>query len=57
MLAFAEALPTIRERTDRDLERHGMPREKVLATVVRLLEETRIRIGTTNTGRKTDPTG
>jgi len=45
MLAFAEALPMIRQRTDRDLERHGMPREKVLATVVRLLEETRIRIG------------
>jgi DNA topoisomerase-1 len=45
MLAFAEALPKIRRRTDRDLERHGMPREKVLATLVRLLEETRIRIG------------
>ena len=45
MLAFAEALPKIRERTDRDLEHHGLPREKVLATVVRLLEETRIRIG------------
>jgi DNA topoisomerase-1 len=45
MLAFAEALPKIRERIDRDLERHAMPREKVLATVVRLLEETRIRIG------------
>jgi DNA topoisomerase-1 len=45
MLAFAEALPKIRERADRDLERPGMPREKVLATVVRLLEETRIRVG------------
>jgi DNA topoisomerase-1 len=45
MLAFAEALPRIRERTDRDLERSGMSREKVMATVVRLLEETRIRIG------------
>jgi DNA topoisomerase-1 len=45
LLAFAEALPKIRERTDRDLERPGMPREKVLASVVRLLEETRIRIG------------
>jgi DNA topoisomerase-1 len=45
MLAFAQALPKIRERTDRDLERPGMPREKVLATVVRLLEETRIRVG------------
>ena len=45
MLAFAEALPKIRERTDHDLELQGMPREKVLATVVRLLEETRIRVG------------
>ena len=45
MVAFAEALPRIRERTDQDLERHGLPREKVLAAVVRLLEETRIRIG------------
>src|ERR1700716_3231421 len=45
MLAFAEALPKIRESTDRDLERPGLPRAKVLATIVRLLEETRIRIG------------
>src|ERR1700737_4750338 len=45
MLAFAEALPRIRQRTDQDLERPGLPREKVLATVVRLLEETRIRVG------------
>jgi DNA topoisomerase-1 len=45
MLAFAQALPKIRERTDRDLERADLPREKVLATIVRLLEETRIRIG------------
>jgi DNA topoisomerase-1 len=45
MLAFAGALPRIRERTDKDLERAGMPREKVLALIVRLLEETRIRVG------------
>src|SRR5437667_7357299 len=45
MLAFAEALPRIRERTDQDLARPGMPREKVLATIVRLLEDTRIRVG------------
>jgi DNA topoisomerase-1 len=45
MLAFAEALPKIRERTDRDLLRPGMPREKVIALIVRLLEETRIRVG------------
>jgi DNA topoisomerase I len=45
MLDFAQALPKIRERTDRDLELPGLPRQKVLALVVRLLEETRIRVG------------
>ena len=45
MLAFAEALPEIREQTDRHLELPGMPRKKVLAAIVRLLEETRIRVG------------
>jgi len=45
MLAFGQALPKIRERTDHDLSRPGMPREKVLATVVRLLEATLIRVG------------
>ncbi len=45
MLAFAAALPKIRARLERDLERPGLPREKVLATVVRLLESTCIRIG------------
>ena len=45
MLDFAQALPRIRQRTDEHLERSGMPREKVLATIVRLLEETRIRVG------------
>ena len=45
MLAFAEALPRIRSQTDRDLQLAGLPRPKVLAAVVRLLEETRIRVG------------
>lgn len=45
MLAFAEALPRIRQKTDDDLQRPGLPREKVLAAIVRLLEETRIRVG------------
>jgi DNA topoisomerase I len=45
MLAFAQALPEIRRRTDEHLELPGLVREKVLATVVRLLEETRIRVG------------
>ena len=45
MVAFARALPRIRRRVGRDLARHAMPREKLLATVVRLLEATLIRVG------------
>ena len=45
MLEFCRALPTIRARVEEDLSRRGLPREKVLATVVRLLETTLIRIG------------
>jgi DNA topoisomerase-1 len=45
LVAFARALPTIRRRVDRDLARPGLPREKVLAAVVRLLELTLIRVG------------
>jgi len=45
MLEFGAALPGIRERTDRDLALPGLPREKVLAAVVRLLEGTLIRVG------------
>lgn len=45
MLAFAEVLPKIRARVEADLARSGMPREKVLAAVVELLETTTIRIG------------
>jgi DNA topoisomerase-1 len=45
LIAFATALPAIRDRVDRDLGRSGLPREKVLAAVVRLLELTLIRVG------------
>ena len=45
MIPFARVLPRIRRRVARDLARPGLPREKVLATVVRLLEATRMRIG------------
>ncbi|HEV8310794.1 MAG TPA: DNA topoisomerase IB [Methylomirabilota bacterium] len=45
LVAFATALPRIRAVTDRHLARRGLPREKVLATVVRLLESTLIRVG------------
>ena len=43
--AFADALPKIRARTAADLRRAGLPREKVLATVVQLLEKSLIRVG------------
>ena len=45
MLAFGKALPRIRRRVDRDMRRRGLPRERVLAAVVRLLEKTPMRIG------------
>jgi DNA topoisomerase-1 len=45
MPAFAAALPKIRARIDAALARPGLPREKVLATVVRLLEKSLIRVG------------
>jgi DNA topoisomerase-1 len=45
MPAFSDALPAIRKRVDRDMARGGLTREKVLATVVRLLECTQIRVG------------
>ena len=45
MPAFGQALPRSREQVDADLRRHGLPRDKVLAAVVRLLETTLIRVG------------
>lgn len=45
MVKFARVLPKIRGRVRHDLQRRGLPREKVLATIVRLLESTLIRVG------------
>jgi DNA topoisomerase-1 len=45
MIEFGKALPAIRKQVEKDLARHGLPREKVLATVVKLLEVTLIRVG------------
>jgi DNA topoisomerase-1 len=45
MIAFGHALPQIRERVAHGMALPGLPREKVLATLVRLLDETSIRIG------------
>jgi DNA topoisomerase-1 len=45
VLDFARALPGIRKQIKHDLRRAGLCREKVLATVVRLLEVSLIRVG------------
>jgi len=45
VIQFGRALPAIRERVEKDLALPGLSREKVLASVVRLLETTLIRIG------------
>ncbi len=45
ILVFAKALPRIRRAVARDMARRGLPREKVIATIVHLLETTLIRVG------------
>ncbi len=45
MKLFGESLPSIRKHVEQDLGLPGLPREKVLATIVRLLETTFIRVG------------
>jgi DNA topoisomerase-1 len=45
LLPFGEALPALRRRVDRDLRRRGLPQERVIAVVVRLLEDTLVRVG------------
>lgn len=45
ILQFADALPPLRRRIEADLARRGLSREKIVATVVRLLEKSLIRIG------------
>jgi DNA topoisomerase I len=57
LAAFGEALPRIREHVARDLRQHGTTRTKVLATVVKLLEETSIRIGNEEYRRKNQSFG
>jgi DNA topoisomerase-1 len=45
LIAFGHALPRLRAQVERDLARRGLPREKVLAAVIRLMEITLIRVG------------
>ena len=57
MIAFGSVLPRIRRRVSRDLARPGLPREKVIATVVRLLEKTFIRVGNEEYARENESFG
>ncbi|MGM8361231.1 DNA topoisomerase IB [Flavobacterium sp. ARAG 55.4] len=45
MYSFGKKLPLIRKQVDKDLEKKGWPKEKVVALIIRLMEETHIRIG------------
>jgi DNA topoisomerase I len=54
---FARMLPAIRGRVAQDMARPGLPREKVLATVVHLLETTLIRVGNDDYARTNDSYG
>ncbi|HEY7024722.1 MAG TPA: hypothetical protein VH371_07170 [Candidatus Limnocylindrales bacterium] len=56
-IAFARALPRLRRRVARDLRRRGLPRDKVLAAVVRLLEMTLIRVGNEEYARQNSSFG
>jgi len=57
MIAFGEALPRIRARLEHDLALPGLPREKVLATVVTLMERTAIRVGNEEYAKANDSFG
>ena len=57
MLAFGRALPGIRRRVEQDLALPALPRQKVLATVVRLLETTFIRVGNEEYARENSSFG
>ena len=57
MLAFGAVRALIRRQTEKDLQRRGLPKEKVLATVVRLLETSFIRVGNDEYARENESFG
>lgn len=57
MIRFGETLPQIRARVDEDLRKRSLSREKVMAILVRLLEETMIRIGNYEYTKQNDSYG
>ena len=57
MTIFGAALPAIRERVEHDLSLPGMPRPKILAAIVRLMEVTLIRVGNEEYARENQSYG
>ncbi len=57
MPAFGAELAVVRRRVQDDLNRRGLPKEKVLAAIVRLLETTYIRVGNDEYARENDSFG
>ncbi len=57
MVEFARALPAIRRRVARDLAQPGLPRTKVLAAILQLLEKTLIRVGNEEYARQNQSYG
>jgi DNA topoisomerase-1 len=57
MIDFARALPRLRARVAKDIKRSGMPREKVLACAMRLLDRGFFRIGSENYAEENDTYG
>jgi DNA topoisomerase-1 len=57
MAAFGDALPVLRRRIDADLDLPGLPRDKVLGAILRLMDETLIRIGNERYARENESFG
>src|ERR687897_3330736 len=57
MIDFARALPRLRKRVDKDLQLDGMPRDRVLACAMRLLDRGFFRIGSENYAEENDTYG
>jgi len=57
MIAFGSVLARIRQAVQKDLERRGLPKEKVLAAVVRLIETVFIRVGNDEYARENESFG
>ena len=57
LVAFATALPAIRKKVDSDLHKKGLPREKVVASIVWLLDNAMIRVGNESYARDNNSFG